>query len=150
MSALSSDSGASAGANAVEAGLIPANAGAPQAGSHHEVVAKVRARFLGQNQALQSQGKQLEEIRQQLTDITHQRDQLRSTLTDAQNETARQQANNSQRIARLETELAAARQTVKLLQAKSQDDDKAIAELVALLESAPDMAPAAGQEAFSK
>lgn len=119
-------------------------------GNHHQVVAKVRAKLLGQNQALQSQGKQLDETRRHMAEITNDRDQLRSALDNAQSETARQQAQNAQRIASLETELTAARHTIQLLQAKSDDDDKAIAELVALLEGAPEVGAGTTQEVAMK
>jgi hypothetical protein len=100
---------------AVEAATEIAQPAIVPAGKNQEILAQVRARVLKQGQTLQSQVHQLEETTRQLAE------------QKAANE------RSAKEVESMRTELTSLRKMVQILQAKSEADDKAIAELAGLL-----------------
>jgi hypothetical protein len=106
------------------------------AAKNQEVLARVKALYVKQHQSLQTQLHSLEENNQRLTgqaaalaDLTRQVEEFKSRLAQSDqllNEERQKSARNAEAI---QGELVALRETVKILQAKSDADDKAIAEL---------------------
>jgi hypothetical protein len=106
------------------------------AAKNQEVLARVKALYVKQHQSLQTQLHSLEENNRNLSsqaaalaDLTRQVEEFKSRLAQSDqllNEERQKSARNAEAI---QGELVALRETVKILQAKSDADDKAIAEL---------------------
>jgi myosin heavy subunit len=131
-----------------------------QACHNQEILARVKAAVTKQNQSLKQQVQQLEETNRQLAgqqaamnELSHKVQDLQGKLAQSvllQNEERQKAAHATHEAEASVRELAELRQTVKALQAKSEADDKAIAELAGFFgaeSSGPQSAPRATAEA---
>jgi chromosome segregation ATPase len=121
---------------------------AAQAGKNQEVLAKVKARLLNQNQVLQHNAGELEKTQKQLADqaklceeARQQSGQLKAQYTAAEHRWVQEREKISQQVKALSAEAVLLKQQIQTLQLKSVSDDQAIAELSALLTG--DAAPSA-------
>jgi len=111
-------------------------------GKNQELVAQVKSRFLKQHQAMKSQVQQMEEHNRQLADqkaqieeLGRQRDALHAMFVKAGQQLSEEQERSAREIESLRREVLQLRENQQALQAKSESDDRAIAELAALLDS---------------
>jgi hypothetical protein len=107
---------------------------------NQEILAQVRARVLKQGQTLQSQVHQLDETTRQLAeqkaanaDLARQRDHLQALFVKAGQELSETRSKSATEVDAIKNELASLKAMVQILQAKSDADDQAIAELAGLL-----------------
>jgi hypothetical protein len=134
-------------------GLIdtPATSGGIDPNKNHELVARVKSRFLKQHDAMRTHAQQIEdsnrllsEQKAQLEDLGRQRDALHAMFVKAGQQLSEEQQRSAREIESLRREVLELRENQRALHAKSESDDLAIAELAALLESEPGLTPAAG------
>jgi hypothetical protein len=147
---------------ATDALRIPLERRSPVAGAassaekNQEVLAKVKARLLNQNQVMQNNATELEKSQKQLAEqkalleeARHQTSQLKAQYTATEQRWAQERDKLSQQLRALSAEAVLLKQQIHTLQLKSVSDDQAIAELSALLtgEAAPSPAPSDGGDA---
>jgi hypothetical protein len=106
------------------------------AAKNQEVLARVKALYVKQHQSLQTQLHSLEENNRHLSgqaaalaDLSRQVEEFKSRLAQSDQQLNEERQKSAQNAEAIQGELTALRETVKILQAKSDADDKAIAEL---------------------
>jgi hypothetical protein len=121
-------------------------------GGNQQILARVREQMLSHGNLVRNLAQQLEEVKRQLcaqklmtAELTQQRDELKATADAAKKQLAEVKGGYSKKAEQLEKELAALNEMGQLLRAKSEADDKAVAELAALLETASGTAGDASQ-----
>jgi len=124
----------------------PAAPAAPAAqiirGGNQKVLARVREQMLSHGNTVRSLAQQLEEAKRQLSaqkvmtgESAQQRDELQAAAAAARKELAEAKQSYAKKIEQLEKEMLALNEMVGLLRAKSEADDKAVAELAALVDA---------------
>jgi regulator of replication initiation timing len=109
---------------------------------NQEILARVRNHLLSHGKTVHTQTQQLEEVYRQLNaqkatsaELVQERDALQAAVAAAQKRLAEAEQSHTKKLEQLEKELAALNQTIGLMQAKSEADDKAVAELALLMEA---------------
>jgi hypothetical protein len=132
--------------SAPAAPAAPAEPAAPAAqiirGGNQKVLARVREQMLSHGNTVRSLAQQLEEAKRQLSaqkvmtgESAQQRDELQAAAAAARKELAEAKQSYAKKIEQLEKEMLALNEMVGLLRAKSEADDKAVAELAALVDA---------------
>jgi DNA repair exonuclease SbcCD ATPase subunit len=113
-------------------------------GKNRELVAQVKERLLKQAHALNNQVHRLEATDKQISDqkaaieeLTRQRDALHAMFVKAGQQLAEEQERSARETESLRREVLQLKELVGTLQAKSDADDQAIAELAGLLQAEP-------------
>jgi hypothetical protein len=109
---------------------------------NQEVLARVREHMLSHGTTVRSLAQQLEEVKHQLSaqkvmmaELAQQRDESQAAAAAARKQLAEVEGTYAKRVEHLEKELAGLNEMVVVLGAKSEADDKAVAELAALVEA---------------
>jgi hypothetical protein len=110
------------------------------AGRNQEILAEAKARLFNQSQVLQQKIQLLDDLDKQLgqqraaaAELTRERNELKSQLAQAERLLAEERERSGRQMDVLFNELAALKQAMKILQVKSDADDRAIGDLAASL-----------------